>query len=41
MDLKGIILIEISQRKKRPYDFTYMWDLKTKTEIDSYMQKIN
>ena len=28
MDLDGIMLSEISQRKKIPYDSTHMWKLK-------------
>ena len=31
MVLVGIMLSEIRQRKKIPYDFTYMWNLKNKT----------
>ena len=33
MDLEGIMLCEINQIKKdqTPYDFTYMWNLKNKT----------
>ena len=31
MDLKGIMVSEISQRKI-PYDFIYMWNLKTTNE---------
>ena len=30
MDLEGIMLSEISQTKKLLYNFTYMWNLKTK-----------
>ena len=30
MDLEGFMLREISQRKTILYDFTYMWNLKTK-----------
>ena len=30
MELGGIFLSEISQRKKIPHDFTYMWNLKNK-----------
>ena len=36
MDLEGTVPSEISQTEKQvPYDFTYMWNLKNKTEIDS------
>ena len=32
IDLEGIMLTEISQTEKDiPYNFTYMWDLKNKT----------
>ena len=31
MNPVGIMLSKISQRKKIPYDFTYMWNLKNKT----------
>ena len=30
MNLEGIMLTEISQRKKILYDLTFMWNLKTK-----------
>ena len=30
MHLEGIMLSEISQKNKIPYDFTYMWNLKNK-----------
>ena len=30
MDLEGIVLSEISQRKTKLYDFIYMWNLKNK-----------
>ena len=30
MDLEGIVLSEISQRKTKCHDFTYMWNLKNK-----------
>ena len=35
MDLEGILLREISQKKKKQilYDLIYMWDLKTKTKL--------
>lgn len=32
MDLEGIMLSEVSQTERRiPYDFTYIWILKYKT----------
>ena len=31
MDLEGIMLSEISQTEKNKYYFTYMWNLKNKT----------
>jgi len=30
MDLEGVMLSEVSQKKTIPYDFIYMWKLKTK-----------
>ena len=30
MDLEGVMLSEVSQKKIIPYDFIYMWKLKTK-----------
>ena len=47
MDLEGIMLCEISQpekerkKKKNPQDFSYMWNLRTRTskaETDSYTE---
>jgi len=35
MDLHGIISSEISQRKKIPYDFPHMWNLKRKKNIQT------
>ena len=37
MDLKSIILSEVSQRRRDRYDIPYMWDLKwyKSTETDS------
>ena len=35
MDLKGIMLSEISQRKTNTDDFIYMWNLKNKTNVQT------
>ena len=32
MELEGIMLHEINQSEKDKYDFTYMWDLRDKTD---------
>ena len=47
MDLKGVMLSDISQKKTIPYDFIYMWNLNMaknepiiyKTETDSQMSR--
>ena len=48
MDLKIIILSEVSQRKQISYDITYMWNLKNgtneliyKTETYPHSEKTN
>ena len=38
MDLEGITLTEISQRKTIIFDFTYMWNLKNKTNKQNKTQ---
>ena len=39
MDLDSIMLTEISQRKTNMYNFTYMWNLKNKTNEQTKQKK--
>ena len=40
MDLGGILLGKISQKKNIPHDFTHMWDLRNKTNEENKRQTI-
>ena len=40
MDLEGIMLNAITQRKKIPYDFTYTWHLKNKINGQTKQKQI-
>jgi len=39
MDLKSIILSEVSQRRRDRYDIPYMWDLKWYKSTETHSQK--
>lgn len=40
MDLEGIMPSEVSQRKTQiPYDFTSMWNLKNKKQMNKHQNK--
>ena len=41
MDLEGIILSKIRQRKTIPYDLTYIWNLKKKKKSNETIELIH